>query len=314
MRSLTASFCSALVVLLAAAPALAGDKATPPPPPPPPPPPSPTPAPVVRVTGFATPEGVLYDHASDRYLVSNINGKPLDRDNNGFIAVVSPEGAMVAAKWIAGGAGGVTLHAPKGMAIDQGVLYVADIDVLRTFDLKTGAPKGDIALTGASFANDVAADTTNHKIYVSDSGMAAGKDGFDGTGSDGVWVVTGTSAKVFFANKDLGRPNGLWVQGKDLYVNFFGSADVAKLDAKKGKLEVTTAPAGGGDGLYVAADGTVWTSSWAASAVFKGKLGGAFTPAVQNVAAPADFAVDTKRNRLVVPRFTDNALEIFEMK
>ncbi|MCC7071909.1 MAG: hypothetical protein IT383_11340 [Deltaproteobacteria bacterium] len=300
----------ALALALAATAAHAADKSSPPPPAPP----APAPAPVLRITGFATPEGVVYDDANDRYLVSNINGTPLAKDNNGFIAVVSPEGKMVTEKWIAGGAGGVTLHAPKGMAIDRGVLFVSDIDVVRTFDLKTGAPKGDIELTGATFANDVAADTKAHRIYVSDSGMKAGKEGFDGTGTDGVWVIEGMSAKLFFANKELGRPNGLWVQGKDLYINFFGSADVAKLDAKKGKVEVTAAPAGGGDGLFVAADGTVLTSSWAGSAVFKGKLGGTFAPMVQNVSAPADFAVDTKRNRLVVPRFNDHAVEVFEMK
>ena len=276
--------------------------------------PAAAPAPLMRVTGFATPEGVVFDEANDRYLVSNINGKPTDKDNNGFIAVVSPEGKIVTEKWIAAGQNGVTLNAPKGMAIDQGVLYVADIDVVHSFDLKTGAPKGDIEVKGASFLNDVAADPSTHKVYVSDSGMKAGKDGFEGTGTDGVWVLEGKKATPFFAAKDLGRPNGLWVQGKDLYVNFFGSADIAKLDAKKGKLETTAMPAGGGDGLFVAADGTVWSSSWGGNAIFKGKLGGTFAPAVQNVAAPADFAMDAKRKRLVVPRFMDNAVEIYDAK
>ncbi|MBI1949421.1 MAG: hypothetical protein HYS27_27290 [Deltaproteobacteria bacterium] len=304
-------FCLSLCLSLVASAARAEEKAAPPPPAPAP---APTPAPLVRVTGFATPEGVVYDEAGDRYLVSNINGKPLDRDNNGFISVVSPDGKLLAAKWIAGGQGGVTLNAPKGMAVEQGVLYVSDIDVVRTFDLKTGAAKGDIAITGASFLNDVAADGKNHKVYVSDSGMKQGAKEFEGTGSDGVWVIEGKKATPYFAAKDLGRPNGLWATGKDLYVNFFGSADIAKLDAKKGKLEATAAPAGGGDGLYVAADGTVWSSSWGGNAIYKGKLGGAFVAAVQHVAAPADFAVDTKRNRLVVPRFMDNAVEIYEMK
>lgn len=303
-----------LALSLVAASAHAADKTSPPPPPAPPAPAAPAPAPLLRVTGFATPEGVVYDEANDRYLVSNIHGKPTDKDNNGFIAVVSPEGKIVTEKWIAGGQGGVTLNAPKGMAIDQGTLYVSDIDVLRTFDLKTGASKGDHEIKGASFLNDVAADTVGHRVYVSDSGMKAGKEGFDGTGTDGVWVVEGKTVKSFYANKDLGRPNGLWVMGKDLYVNFFGSADIAKLDAKKGKLEATAAPAGGGDGLYVAADGTVWSSSWGGNAIFKGKLGGAFTPAVQNVSAPADFAFDTKRKRLVVPRFMDNAVEIYDAR
>lgn len=277
-------------------------------------PPSPTPAPLWRLTGFATPEGVVYDEANDRYLVSNINGKALDRDNNGFIAVVSSEGKLVAEKWIAGGQGGVKLNAPKGMAIDQGVLYVSDIDVVHTFDLKTGAAKGDIEIKGASFLNDVAADATAHRVYVSDSGMKQGAKEFEGTGSDGVWVIEGNKASPFFAAKDLGRPNGLWVQGKDLYVNFFGSADIAKLDAKRGKVETTAAPGGGGDGLYVGADGTVWSSSWGGSAIYQGKLGGTFAPAVQNVAAAADFAVDTKRKRLVVPRFMENAVEAYQMK
>src|SRR5690242_11480428 len=50
------------------------------------------PTPVVRYTGFATPESVLHDEARDRYLVSNINGKPSDVDGNGFISELSPDG------------------------------------------------------------------------------------------------------------------------------------------------------------------------------------------------------------------------------
>src|SRR5687768_8785949 len=38
---------------------------------------------VVRV-GFQTPESVLHDPSSDTYLVSNINGGPVDVDDNGF--------------------------------------------------------------------------------------------------------------------------------------------------------------------------------------------------------------------------------------
>src|SRR6201992_901027 len=137
--------------------------APPPPPPPPPapaasaaplPPPSPPPADppkpaeptaVVKYTGWATPESVLYDADNDRYLVSNINGKPLDKDNNGFISVLSPDGQITTLKWIEGGKNKVKLDGPKGTALAKGVLYVADITVVRTFDAKTGAPKADIA-------------------------------------------------------------------------------------------------------------------------------------------------------------------------
>ena len=47
---------------------------------------------VVADVGFATPESVLHDEAADVYLVSNINGEPLEEDGNGFISRLSPDG------------------------------------------------------------------------------------------------------------------------------------------------------------------------------------------------------------------------------
>lgn len=269
-------------------------------------------APLLHLTGFQTPEGVVFDEANDRYLVGNINGKPLDKDNNGYITVVSPDGKIVTEKWIAGGVGKVTLHAPKGMALDKGTLYVADIDVLRMFDAKTGKPTGEVAIKGASFLNDVAVGK-DHGVYVSDSGMKQGAADFEPTGSDAVWVVHGKKAKAVFASKDLNRPNGLFFSGKDLWVATFGAAELYKLSAKGGKQDVLTLPNGGLDGLFVAADGTIWVSSWGAQTIYRGKAGGTFEAAITGVPGPADFAVDTKRNRLVVPRFMDGTVDIFEI-
>ena len=67
-------------------------------------PPPPTPA--WRVTeGIATPESVLYDAALDRYLVSNINGKPVDADGNGYITEIGGDGKVTRAKFIEGAPG-----------------------------------------------------------------------------------------------------------------------------------------------------------------------------------------------------------------
>src|SRR5881628_1422310 len=46
------------------------------------------------VEGFLTPESVLHDPVQDIYLVSNINGGPTTKDNNGFISRVRPDGAV----------------------------------------------------------------------------------------------------------------------------------------------------------------------------------------------------------------------------
>ncbi len=139
-------------------------------------------------TDLSTPESVLYDDANDVYIVSNINGKPLDADNNGYIAKLSPDGKVATAKWIEGGKNKVTLNAPKGLAIIADTLYVADLDTVRMFDRKTGAPTGEVKVPGATFLNDLAA-TTDGRVLVSDSGLKASAKGFDPTGTDAVYAI-----------------------------------------------------------------------------------------------------------------------------
>ena len=85
---------------------------------------------VLSGVGFSTPESVLYDPEADVYLVANIHGGPSARDGNGFISRLSPEGEVIALKWIDSAAEGVTLDAPKGMALVGERLFVADIDVV----------------------------------------------------------------------------------------------------------------------------------------------------------------------------------------
>jgi hypothetical protein len=129
---------------------------------------------VIRIAdvGFATPESVLHDTGADVYLVSNVNGAPTEKDGNGFISRVSPDGQVLDLKWIDGTAAGVTLNAPKGLAIDGGRLYVADIDCIRIFDESTGAPAGEVCVEGASFLNDVGTARGGGVLFT-DSGLDA---------------------------------------------------------------------------------------------------------------------------------------------
>lgn len=290
----------------AAAPPVAEPVAPPAAPAPPLPPPAPEPPKTIRVAdvGFETPESVLYDERFDHYLVSNIGGDPLGKDGAAFISLVTPEGAVKELKWIAGGAEGITLNAPKGMGLVEDTLYVADIDVVRMFDRTTGQSKGQVKIKGATFLNDVAVH--EGVVYVSDSGMKAG---FKPSGSDAVWAITGTTAKVVHKNKSLKGPNGLAFHEGKLWVATFGAADLIPLvDGKPGTA--VSLPSGQLDGLFVGRDGTFFVSSWAASAVYRGKPGEAFEVAVSDVASPADIGYDGKRNRLLIPLFQKNAVEL----
>ena len=255
---------------------------------------------------------MLFDEARDRYLVSNIQGKPVDADNNGFISELTPDGKIKTLKWIEGGKNKVTLNAPKGMAIVKDVLYVADLDTVRMFDAKSGAPKGEVKLAGATFANDVAAGDDG-KVYVSDSGMKMEGADFVGTGTDAVWVIEKGKAKPFAKAADLSRPNGLFVDGKTVVVAPFASNEVYRVDDKSKKTDGTKLPKGGLDGIVKVGD-VFYVSSWEGSAIFKGKLGGTFEQVMGSLKAPADIGFDKKRNRILVPRFMEDAVEAYEVK
>jgi hypothetical protein len=319
-------------------PACGGSQPPPEPPAPPPPPaaaaPSPTPAaqvsptpsatsakaepppapkPAVKFTGaFATPESVFYDEAADRYLVSNINGKPYEADGNGYISVLAPDGAITTPKWIAGGVKKAKLDAPKGMGITGGILYVADITVVRKFDAKDGTPKGDIPVEGATFLNDIST-TPDGKVYVSDSGLKGGPKGLEPNGSDAVYIIEKGKVRPIAKMKDLGGPNGLLATDTGVLVVTFGSGELYRLDNEGKRKDITPIPEGGLDGI-VAFDDWLLISSWKASAIYKGKLHGTFEVVVPNVKSPADIGFDKKRSRVLVPHFTEDFVEAYDIK
>ncbi len=279
------------------------------------------PGPTVVTTiseGIATPESMLYDVENDRYLISNINGTPLAVDNNGYIATLAADGTTVE-KWIVGGANKVTLNAPKGMAIAGGVLYVTDITTVRKFDLKTGAAKGEIKIAGATFLNDLALGA-NDVLYVSDSGLKAGKADFEPTGTDAVYKID-TKAKTAKAvkvakDKSLDKPNGLLVNAAgQVWVAPFGAKTIYMIDDAGKKGTAVELPGGGLDGI-VDTGNHILVSSWEKSTIYAAVSGGetlTFAPLIENVSAPADIGYDSKRNRLLLPRLMDNKVEIYQL-
>jgi sugar lactone lactonase YvrE len=267
--------------------------------------------PVMTVSeGLATPESVLYDAAADVYLVSNINGSPLEKDNNGYISIFTPDGKAGAPKFIAGGEKGVTLNAPKGMGIAKGVLYVADLDAVRMFDRKTGAPKGEVAIEGATFLNDIAVE--GDRVFVSDSGFKGGAKGFEPSGSDAVYELKKGKAVALARGDELGRPNGLCVQKGVVHVVTFGTNERYALDKAGKKTDVVKLPKGSLDGI-VDLKGEDLISSWEGQAVYRVDAKGNATEVLRGLKSPADIGWDSKRKRVLVPRFEENRLEAYEL-
>ena len=276
------------------------------------PPKMPPPSPVAKFSGFSKPESALYDADADRYLVSNINGDVTAKDNNGFISVLSPDGQVTNLKWIQGGKNKVKLDGPKGLAIAKGLLYAADISVVRVFDLKTGAQKPDIVFPGATFLNDVAVGAGG-KLYVTDSGVKFGAKGVDDTGTEAVYVVEGGRVKALAKGKELGHPNGVISTVKGPVVCTLTSNEVYVLGAKGAKEDVTKTPAGSLDGLLALGDALLVTS-WQSSSIYRGKLGGTFEVVLSEQKSPADIGYDTKRSRLLIPHLTEDMVDVYELK
>jgi sugar lactone lactonase YvrE len=274
------------------------------------------PAPVVKFEGgFLKPESVVHDVERDRYLVSNINGVAIAKDNNGFISELSPDGQVTNLKWIEGGKNKVTLDGPKGLVIVKGVLYAADITVVRMFDLKSGAPKGDIAVAGSTSLNDIAA-APDGKIYVSDTGRKIGADGktLEPNGNDAIYVIEKGKAKVLAKTTELGQPNGvLWVDKGLVAVTNDLSREIYRLDDKAKKQDITKVPGGKLDGLLALGDSLLVTS-WETNAIYRGKLGGTFELAIPDQKSPADIGYDAKRGRLLVPLLMENTILGYDLK
>jgi len=265
---------------------------------------------VIKDVGLKTPESVLYDAEQDVYLVSNIDGKPDGVDANGFISKIAPDGKVLELKFIDGAKKTSTLNAPKGLAISGTKLYVADITFVKIFDRKTGASLGKIAAPGSTFLNAIAA-APDGTIYVSDSGVKVGKDGnMEGTNTDAIYKIgkAGRADKLV-AKPELGRPNGLAADDKGVWVaTMSGAFYHVGVDGNVDPPQTLPMPMN--DGLVVTPDGSVYVTSWAGSAVLKGKPGGTFEPVIKDVKSPAGMGYDSKRNVLLIPLFQLDAIQL----
>ena len=274
------------------------------------------PSKVAQVDSLQTPESVLWDQAQDVYFVSNINGNPSVKDGNGFISRLSPEGGVNTLRFIEGGKNGVTLNAPKGLTVHGDTLWVTDIDAVRAFNATTGAPLFSIDLSrqGATFLNDPAIGPDS-AVYITDSGIKFDQQGnMTHPGPDRVFRVgSDRKATVVLQGDTLHGPNGITWDGtghRFIIVPFGGPQVYEWRPGDKNPTTIAVGP-GGYDGVELAR-GKLLVSSWTDSTVAMYQ-GGTEVKAITGVASPADIGYDGKRNRVLIPVFTANRVEVWQL-
>jgi hypothetical protein len=265
----------------------------------------------VTDAGFMTPESIAHDTIDDVYLVTNVNGSPFERDDNGFISRVNPDGSVANLRWIDGASENLTLHAPKGIAIRGDSIFVADINCIRIFHRVTGEAADGECVEGATFLNDVAVGPEG-SIFVTDSGFSEGEDGaFVPSGTDGVYrypFAEGRSGATLSKDPGLGHPNGIAVTAGRILVVTFGTGEILNFTAAGQKTQVTQRPDGQLDGIVFTNAGGFMFSNWTDSTVYHVGAGGQVTRLLEQLPTPADIGYDARRNRVLVPLFTTNAL------
>ncbi len=243
---------------------------------------------------FQVPESVCFDPASDILYVSNIAGKPTEKDGNGFISRVNPDGTIREQIWVSG------LNAPKGMGIFDGLLYVTDIDRVARIDIESAKIIDFYAFPEAEFLNDIAVDE-NGSVYISDMM------------STRIYRIYEGKSEIWLDDPLLTNPNGLFCEPEHLVV---GCKKIVTVEFKDKKIREIFRDTGGIDGLEATGDGGYLFSDWQGNVYLTGKDGQIekILDTTQAGINAADIEYIPSIRLLLVPTFFDNRVMAYELK
>ena len=272
---------------------------------------------LATIGGFQRPEGARWDAEQRVWFISNIAGPSGAKDDNGFISRLGADGRVDSLRFIAGGRGGVTLNAPKGMALAGDTLWVADIDAVRGFNRETGAPLATVELggLGALFLNDITVGPDG-SLYLTDTGVRFDSAGTRmHTGPDRVYRVRAGRASVALEGDWLGQPNGITYdgeRGRFLLAPVVGDSSIQEWRDGQPRAESVARGAGRYDGIEVLPGGRVVVSGWNDSTISEMK-GKEIRPLIRNVPAAADIGVDPVAGVVAVPILGDDRVELWRL-
>jgi len=244
--------------------------------------------------GLRTPESVLVHELEGRrvLLVSEIEGDAFERDGAGGIALLSTSGELLDRNFVRG------LNAPKGMAVQDNVLYVADIDELVAVDLATREIVARHAVANAVLLNDVTIDDAGF-VYVSDS--------------HGGSLYRLAHGKIATVIDPIPGANGLYASGEGLVIG----AQRRLLLRRDGELrEIASGFAADLDGIAALRGGGYIVTAWVGLIYHvddRGQVAQLLDTRSSQVNT-ADIGYDPSTHTLYVPTFSANSVRAYRLR
>jgi hypothetical protein len=260
-------------------------------------------------TGLQHPESIISD--GKFFYATNIGAvlSPMAKDGDGSIYKLSLDGKLIEQRFNKS-----PLNAPKGTAIVNGVLYVADVDRVVGIDIRTGEQVKEVDLSsfGTSFLNDITVKDEN-TLFVGSIDVSK------------IFVITlSTPAKIEVLDvPEIKSPNGLYYN-KATNQLFF--VELVRNDLLQGKIGVIgwdkdnhpkmsclSDLKGNFDGLQMIDPNTLLVSDWYNFKELKCRLikvdiaNKTATPFLDDVDA-ADILYDKQNKRFIIPGLTKGTI------
>ena len=256
--------------------------------------------------GFNNPESVIYHQSSNTLFVSNVNGSPVEKDGNGYISKMLLDGTILRKQWVIG------LNAPKGLAIYNDTLYVADIDALVVIDIPSGTISNTYKVDDAKFLNDVAANNQG-EIFVSDMLL------------NRIHRLSSDQFNIWLESPELENPNGLHAEGDHLILGAWGVMTDGFATEIPGHLKsislqdksITSlggGPIGNLDGVESDGNNGYYVTDWMAGKLYQINRKGEATLLLELEQGMADLEVLLEQNLILLPMMKNDKVLAYKIK
>jgi hypothetical protein len=250
------------------------------------------------ITGAGNAESVAYDPKEKVFYAGDF-GAPAstsaDKDGKGKINKISLDG-KVTDSGLKPAEGQPPFNKPKGIWINRNRIWIADLDAVWVFDLKS--KKGRRLEVGTGYANDVT--VVRNVLYITDNR------------NDAVVRVTPANflrAKVepkiekIYSGKGV-SPNGIYPsRNGSLLLGGFKSKDDPRGIYELGlgqEPKLISKPIGMVDGIYQMRNGEILATDWVTNSLFQWNEKDGVRKLAGDVKGPADFCVVRNRDGYLV--------------